>query len=126
VAAQGEYAMSYHGTRIINLLTNESKDLSEIQGGNITAIAGIGNPDRFFNYLRSRGLRLNTMAFPDHYHFEKDFMQTDDDVTVLMTEKDAVKCRRYAKPNWWYLPVDVELPKEFGLEIINLIGKRNG
>jgi tetraacyldisaccharide 4'-kinase len=43
-----------------------------------------------------------------------------------MTEKDAVKCQRFARENWWYVPVDVELPDEFGLEIINLLGRRHG
>jgi tetraacyldisaccharide 4'-kinase len=126
VAAQGEYPMAYYGTKIINLLTGESKQLEDIQGDKITAIAGIGNPDSFFNYLRAKGLRLNTKAYPDHFHFQEDFMQTEADVTVLMTEKDAVKCQRYANSNWWYLPVDAELPKEFGLEVINLLGKSNG
>lgn len=126
IAAQGEYAMSYHGNKLINLLSGETRDLSSIEDDKIMAIAGIGNPDRFFNYLRGHGLRLDTRAFPDHYHFEKDFLGVNDDVTVIMTEKDAVKCRRYANQNWWYVPVDVELPKEFGLEIINLIGKHHG
>jgi tetraacyldisaccharide 4'-kinase len=126
VAAQGEYAMSYHGTQIINLLSGQKQDLSEVRGENIIAIAGIGNPDRFFNYLRSNGLRLNTRAYPDHYHYKTNSIDVDETATVLMTEKDAVKCQRYAKQDWWYLPVDVDLPKEFGLEIINLIGKTNG
>ena len=61
-----------------------------------------------------------------HFHFQKDSILVGDEDTVLMTEKDAVKCQRYAQSNWWYVPVDVDLPKEFGLEIINLLGKYNG
>lgn len=126
IAAQGEYAMRYHGTRLINLLSGETCELGDFKNEKIMAIAGIGNPDRFFNHLRGYGLRLDTKAFPDHYHFDQDFLDVSDDVTVIMTEKDAVKCKRYAKPKWWYVYVDVELPKEFGLEIINLLGKHHG
>jgi len=126
IAAQGEYSMSYHGTKAFNLLTGESRELSEMRDNKILAVAGIGNPDSYFNYLRSHGLRLEARGFPDHFHYERDSIVTDDNVTVLMTEKDAVKCQRYAKSNWWYVPVEVELPKEFGLEIINLLGKHHG
>ncbi len=126
IAAQGEYSMAYHGTEVINLLSGEVRELSEMGKNTITAVAGIGNPDRFFNYLRSHGLRLDARAFPDHFHYGKDSIMVSDDDIVLMTEKDAVKCQRYAKPNWWYVPVDVELPKEFGLEIVDLLGKHHG
>ena len=126
IAAQGEYAMSYSGKNIVNLLTQESKPLADFSDEKIKAVAGIGNPDRFFNFLRAQGLRLETKAFPDHYLYNNDSIQADDDMVVLMTEKDAVKCQRFAKPNWWYVPVNVELPKEFGLEIINLLEKSHG
>ncbi len=126
VAAQGEYAMSYIGSDIVNLNSNDTKPLVELAGQTIKAIAGIGNPDSFFNFLRAQGLRLETKAFPDHYLFEEDSIDGDDDAIVLMTEKDAVKCQRFAKPNWWYVPVHVKMPKEFGLEIISLLEKNNG
>ena len=126
IAAQGEYAMAYQGTKLINLLSGETRELKELKQEKVMAIAGIGNPDRFFNYLRSHGLRIETRAFPDHYHYEKDFLGINEDVKVIMTEKDAVKCKRFAKPNWWYVHVDVELPNEFGMEIINLLGKHHG
>jgi len=90
------------------------------------AIAGIGNPDRFFNFLRSKSLRLETKEFPDHYNYQEGSIIADADTVVLMTEKDAVKCQRFAKLNWWYVPINVTLPKEFGLEIVNLLEKNNG
>lgn len=126
VAAQGEYPMTYKGTRIINLLDGKEQDIAEFKDKAVVAIAGIGNPDRFFNFLRAHGLRLETRSYPDHFQFDQDSIVVPDTATVLMTEKDAVKCQRYAKPNWWYLPVDAELPNELGLEIINLLGKRHG
>lgn len=71
----------------------------------IHAVAGIGNPERFFDTLKAMGLTFHSHAFPDHHPFDVgDFAFTEDDV-VLMTEKDAVKCRAFAHENWWYLPV---------------------
>jgi tetraacyldisaccharide 4'-kinase len=126
VAAQGEYPMIYKGKKIVNLLNSEARDIDDLKEKAVVAIAGIGNPDRFFNYLRTHGMRLDTRSYPDHFQFTEDSISAPDDAIVLMTEKDAVKCQRYAKPNWWYVPVDAKLPKEFGLEIINSLGKRHG
>ncbi len=126
VAAQGEYAMSYTGLNIVNLNSQETRPLSELAENTIKAVAGIGNPDRFFNFLRAQGLRLETKAFPDHYLYHEDSIKEDDDTIVLMTEKDAVKCQRFAKSNWWYVPINVTLPNEFGLEILNLLEKKHG
>ncbi len=126
VAAQGEYAMTYSGCDIVNLVSQEAKPLADLVGQSIKAVAGIGNPDRFFNFLRAQGLRLETKAFPDHYLYSEDSIQADDETLVLMTEKDAVKCQRFAKANWWYVPVNVNMPNEFGLEIVNLLEKSHG
>ncbi len=126
IAAQGEYAMVVRGNDLVNLKTEKAIPLSELKGKQVIAIAGIGNPDRFFNYLRSNGLRLETRAFSDHYNFTPDSLPFDNDETVIMTEKDAVKCRRFARDNWWYLPVDVKLTEKFGLSLINKLGKRHG
>lgn len=72
----------------------------------IVAIAGIGNPQRFFNQLSSMGLHFEKRAFSDHYRYQvEDFEHIDADI-VLMTEKDAVKCRDFARPGFWVLPVN--------------------
>ena len=130
IAAQGEHAMKYVEGEARNLLTEQSKPLSDFVDESIQAIAGIGNPDRFFNFLRSKGLRITSKAFPDHFMYDANSIEDNDEV-VLMTEKDAVKCRRFAKENWWYVHANVELADDFGLEIINLLEKtpvenRNG
>ena len=125
IAAQGEYPMKYLGARLVNMVDKAELDLSEFKNKSVTAIAGIGNPDRFFNFLRSMGLRINAIAFPDHFHYTSDALQLNDQI-VLMTEKDAVKCQRFAKPDWWYLPIDVELPEEFGLSLANKLVRKSG
>jgi tetraacyldisaccharide 4'-kinase len=71
----------------------------------ILAVAGIGNPQRFFDQLGDLGLQFESRAYADHYIFQaKDFEHINADV-VLMTEKDAVKCRTFAQANFWVLPV---------------------
>jgi tetraacyldisaccharide 4'-kinase len=73
------------------------------------AVAGIGNPQRFFDQLHAMGLQFESLAYADHYVFQaKDFEQTNADV-ILMTEKDAVKCRSFAQSNFWVLPVSAQL-----------------
>lgn len=126
IAAQGEYPMKYRGGHLINMQNAQHAELTEFKDKAITAIAGIGNPDRFFNYLRKTGLRITTISFPDHFHYQADSLPLDDDQIVIMTEKDAVKCQRFARPGWWYLPVDVELPEEFGLSLVSKLEKHSG
>ena len=76
----------------------------------VNAIAGIGDPQRFFNTLNQQGFILNhQQGFVDHHHFnENDFVTFKHDIPLLMTEKDVVKCQKFAKENWWYVPVDAE------------------
>jgi len=82
---------------------------SEFIGKRLLAIAGIGNPDRFFAQLKTMGLQFTQKPFPDHHVYTPEDLQTDAADAILMTEKDAVKCRTFALPNWWYLAVDARL-----------------
>ena len=93
----------------INLVTAEKRLLSEFTQG--SAIAGIGNPQRFFTMLDKLNIRLaNTKAFQDHQHFEPQLLEKlAENQPLFMTEKDAVKCHAFAKENWWYVPVDAEI-----------------
>jgi len=79
--------------------------LSGLAGRRVHAIAGIGNPPRFFAQLAAAGLEVIGHAFADHHRYRARDLAFDDDLPVLMTEKDAVKCRRFAAANRWYLPV---------------------
>ena len=83
------------------------KNLSEFHDSKINAVAGIGHPERFFNALMARGLNINAKAFPDHHDYaSNDF---PDDAPVLMTEKDAVKCRQLGLKDAWSVPVNAVL-----------------
>jgi len=75
----------------------------------IAAVAGIGHPERFFSTLGQMGIHARGFAFKDHHHFKpRDFTLFEDAKWILMTEKDAVKVRGFAKPNWIYLAVSAE------------------
>lgn len=71
----------------------------------VHAVAGIGNPRRFFRDLRLRGIEVIEHPFPDHHAFTERDLEFDDGLPVLMTEKDAVKCRAFSNPLLWYVPV---------------------
>lgn len=73
------------------------------------AIAGIGNPQRFFSTLAELGYVATCRAFPDHHAFSAADFEFAAGVPVLMTEKDAVKCRAFALPDWWYLEIGATL-----------------
>jgi tetraacyldisaccharide 4'-kinase len=71
----------------------------------VHAIAGIGNPERFFEHLRSLGIDAFCRAFPDHHRFTPADLALPDASAILMTEKDAVKCVAFADDRCWALPV---------------------
>lgn len=84
-------------------------DIAFFSGKKVVAIAGIGNPDRFFKQLTMMGLHFAAKAFPDHYEYtlgDLSLLQAD---VVLMTEKDAVKCKRFAVESFWVMPVNAEI-----------------
>lgn len=79
--------------------------LAAFRGRQAHAVAGIGNPQRFFAELRSHGIEVIEHAFPDHHPFTARELRFEDELAVLMTEKDAVKCAPFADPRLWYVPV---------------------
>ncbi|MGB6606035.1 MAG: tetraacyldisaccharide 4'-kinase, partial [Steroidobacteraceae bacterium] len=79
--------------------------LSTFRGRRVHAVAGIGNPQRFFSELRSHGIEVIEHAFADHHPFTAPELRFAEELPVLMTEKDAVKCAAFADPRLWYVPV---------------------
>lgn len=78
-------------------------------GATIHAVAGIGNPERFFQTLRRAGFAVIPHVFPDHYRYRSSDLAFNDDLPVIMTAKDAVKCQAFAKENWWYAEVEIKI-----------------
>ncbi len=102
--------MTLAATELCNLKTAERINLADFieLNSSVNAIAGIGAPQRFFDTLKVNNFVIeNQQSFVDHHSFTlADFEQFDDNIPLVMTEKDAVKCRSFCQKNWWYLPVD--------------------
>jgi tetraacyldisaccharide 4'-kinase len=113
-ARAGEAPMRLAGDTAVALLDSaKRKLLSDFSGQRVHAIAGIGNPARFFDALRAAGIDVVEHAFPDHHAFGAVDLDFGDDAPVLMTSKDAVKCRAFARPDYWQVPVVAVLPETF-------------
>jgi tetraacyldisaccharide 4'-kinase len=85
------------------------RPLSAFAGAKVHAVAGIGNPQRFFASLRSAGIEVIPHPFPDHHRYRDIDLCFDGGLPLLMTEKDAVKCTAQARPGRWYVPAEAEI-----------------
>lgn len=103
----------------INLLSGDARPVEAFQQATVHAVAGIGHPERFFQQLEQTNLTVSKHPFPDHHIFNEsdlEFNQRSDgqgEATVLMTEKDAVKCASFAADHLWYVPVSANLSDHF-------------
>jgi tetraacyldisaccharide 4'-kinase len=101
--------MQLQGDVLINLSNAEKIPLSSFAKQTVHAVTGIGHPQRFFNYLRDAELKLVPHSFADHHDFQKSDLVFSQNYPIIMTEKDAVKCRKFQSSNCWYLPVKAQL-----------------
>jgi tetraacyldisaccharide 4'-kinase len=99
---------------------------ADFRGKRLHAVAGIGNPRRFFDSLRSEGLAFEEHAFPDHHDFRPEDLAFDGADAVLMTEKDAVKCAGFATEHHWALAVEAEVDPGLDEKILEKIRKKYG
>lgn len=120
-APGGAYAMTLDGAEAVNLRDGSRRPLSAFAGRSLYALAGIGNPGRFFRHLRSHGLTFEGREFPDHHLYREEDLRFAGAAPLLMTEKDAVKCRGFAGPEHWAVPVEARLPAEFGERLLALL-----
>lgn len=102
--------MQFKIAKVYSLL-NPQKEilLSNLAGHTVHAVAGIGTPEKFFNQLRNLGIKVIPHSFPDHHTFKVADINFSDRLPVLMTEKDAVKCRYFANDEHWVVTVTAEL-----------------
>ncbi|HTB88205.1 MAG TPA: tetraacyldisaccharide 4'-kinase [Steroidobacteraceae bacterium] len=105
--SDGAVRMRLLATNAVAMKYGTAKPLREFSGQPVHAIAAIGNPQRFFAMLRAVGISVLEHPLPDHAKLGIDDISFADDLAVLMTEKDAVKCRDIAGPHHWYVPVSV-------------------
>lgn len=90
-----------------------AKPVESFAGMRVHAVAGIGHPQRFFATLERLGLAVSPHAFPDHHPFSPVDLALPGHAPIVMTAKDAVKCRRFADARCWYLPVRAQVDAEF-------------
>ncbi len=111
------FAMQLKPSVLVRLHDSKTINVSELEdltsAGAVHALTGIGNPTRFFTSLRDLGFDIIEHAFGDHHPFNAEDLNFGDQRIIIMTEKDAVKCRAFAPAQAWYLPVDAQLEENF-------------
>ena len=101
-----------------------AQGLAEFSTKRVVAVAGIGNPPRFFDHVAGLGFRpATTRSFPDHHPFSASDFKGHAAEIILMTEKDAVKCRGFADDRMWFMRVDAILPDAFGEFVIKRLSE---
>jgi tetraacyldisaccharide 4'-kinase len=117
VPGERRFPMRLAGERFASLAGNQELGPAEFalaaRGRNVVALAGIGNPQRFFDHLASLGVAARGVPLPDHYLYQARDLKLPNAELVVMTEKDAVKCAAFADTRMWFLRVEAVLPREF-------------
>lgn len=96
----------------INMVDGSARQLAAFAGRSAYAVAGIGNPARFFAALRRQGILVIEHAYPDHHRYSAADLHFGDSLPLLMTEKDAVKCAAFASKQHWAVPVNAQIGVE--------------
>lgn len=125
----------YHGgsdTDVINMKlqasnciqvndTSQCVSLETLRGQTVHALAGIGHPQRFFTMLEAKGIHVIRHSFPDHTVYKASDFAFADDVKIVMTEKDAVKCKAFDNKRLWYCPVTAEVDQQLEDQLLALL-----
>ncbi len=116
------YPISIKVTGLTRIATGEKYPLEHLaRFENIVAIVGLGNPNKFFHSLDTLGVRYERKVFPDHHRYSADDFASMKDKTILMTEKDAVKCKKYVGGDAYCLNVEMQIPMVFLDDLYNTI-----
>lgn len=119
-----EWRMTLQPGDLVNLSDPGQRiPLDRLAGTRVHAVAGIGNPGRFFSTLRCAGLRVTEHPFPDHHAFSPGDIEQDDLLPLIMTEKDAVKCAAFARTHDWYLEVTAQPDRGFIQQLERQLGE---
>jgi tetraacyldisaccharide 4'-kinase len=127
VPGQHLLRMDLIATQALRLDAGEGpRALASWRGAPVHAVAGIGNPARVFRELRAQGLQLIEHPFADHHAFTRADLRFGDALPVLMTEKDAVKCRPFADARLWYVPVAARFSDADARELLARVRAKSG
>ena len=127
VAGPDEFAMTYKAEKLCRADDPDvTLEIASLKNQTVHAIAGIGNPQRFFDNLKLSGLEIIEHAFPDHYPFKKEDLDFGEIQPIVITEKDAVKCQRFYLHNVWYQPIKAVLDNQFTEQLLVMLERING
>lgn len=110
---KNEIEMNLIVDQCFHLPTRQAVALTDFVGKTVHAVAGIGNPKRFFNTLIAAGIKIIPHDFSDHHFFTEQELNFGDDLLIFMTEKDAVKCTTFFNPKMYCVTVNAHLPDCF-------------
>jgi len=124
-AGPNEFQMKLVNDKVLNCKDSTiSREFSDFKSKEVHAVAAIGHPKRFFNELKTMGINVIEHAFRDHYFFKAKDIRYNDGKDVLMTEKDAVKCKSFAEPHHWFVPINAEMDEKFGQRLLALLERK--
>jgi tetraacyldisaccharide 4'-kinase len=118
------FSMTLQPRQLVRLDTGEGASTAAWRGRTVHAVAGIGNPERFFATLRSLGLDVMEHPFGDHHRFTPEDLAFDDERDIVMTEKDAVKCGAFASGRMWYLSVAAQFESDDASRLFSRVRAR--
>ena len=117
------FEMKLEGENLVRMTNaHDARAAKSFAGQKVHAVAGIGDPKRFFLQLARFGLKPVPHPFPDHHPFSAGDLEFGDAAPVVMTEKDAVKCKRFAQAHHWVFPVSASLDPAFGRWLLEKLG----
>lgn len=117
-AGFGEWPMRLLVDQATPIAGGRARPLASFAGQRVHAVAGIGDPERFFGMLRGFGIAVVPHAFADHHRYRAEDFQFGSRLPVLMTAKDAIKCGTFAADDWFSVPVRAELPEAFWVALL--------
>ena len=113
-----EYLMNISPSKFIHLKTGKSYLIKDWpMHKQVHAVAGLGNPGRFFDLLARLGFDITRNSFPDHHNFDEEDLTFLDHLPIIMTEKDASKCRSFNNNKIWYLTIEADVSDKFIAEV---------
>jgi len=122
---QSAYRMELQPDDLRSVNGKDVSLVSDFQSKEVNAVAAIGNPERFFKVLEGNGIKVVRHAFNDHHAYQLSDLRFPNSLPIIMTEKDAVKCRQFNLQNAWYLPVSAQLNSDLAGNVIKQLKLEN-
>ena len=123
---EGEYLMNVSPSKFIHLKSGKSYPVEKWpMHKQVHAVAGLGNPGRFFDLLARLGFDIIRHPFPDHHNFVSTDINYLDHLPIIMTEKDASKCKDFKNNRIWYLTIEADVSDKFMSELDSKIKSIN-